>query len=495
MDENGGTALAKESDGVAAGTNMQESGSSDAGSSALFPPRRERISHDADLTRALAVALDEVRAGAVTPTYDPAAFRLQLAGFDFETETDLDAVVAWTISGLRDGLVHMSHPRYFGLFNPSPAFPALVADRIAAAFNPQLASATTSPAAVAIEAHVIAAMAARAGMSAGSGGHFTSGGSEANGTALICALNEADPRFGEEGVRSFAGAPTFYVSRESHGAWLKLARSAGLGRIAARQVATDGMGRMDPEALAGMIEADRAEGQIPVMIAATAGTTNAGMIDPLGPIARIARDNGLWFHVDAAWAGALVVSDRLRGALAGIELADSATIDAHKWLATTMGCGMFLTQRPQTLAAAFHVAATYMPPNAVGLDPYVTTIQWSRRFLGLRLFMNLAAAGWRGYATHVERAVDLAARIGSALGTRGWRVANASPAAVLCLEPPIGRSPRRIVDRVVASGRAWVSVAIFEGREVVRVCITHGETGEEDAAALIDALADAANQT
>src|SRR6202044_1833453 len=109
-----------------------------------------------------------------------------------------DDVLSWTIAQLEHGIVHITHPRYFGLFNPAPTFPAQCADRIAAVFNPQLATATTSPVAVDIENHVIRSVAQRVGLPPEAGGHFTSGGSEANFTALICALTRANPRFVSE---------------------------------------------------------------------------------------------------------------------------------------------------------------------------------------------------------------------------------------------------------------------------------------------------------
>lgn len=456
---------------------------------ALFPPRAEQELAHNRLTVRLLDAAERVAAGRVTPTIDMAAFRRQLAGFDFAAPQPLDEVVGWTIGRLEHGVVHLNHPRYFGLFNPAPSFPAECADRIAAAFNPQLATSTTSPVPVAIEKHVIDAVAARAGLGPGSGGHFTTGGAEANYTALLCALTRADPGFAGRGARAFAGAPVFYVSRESHLAWFKIAHQAGIGRDAVRLVATDGSGRLDPQALAAAIVEDVAAGNVPVMIAATAGTTNAGMIDPLHACAKLAADHALWFHVDAAWGGALIASDRLRGALAGIEQADSVTIDAHKWFATTMGCGMLLTRHPEVLSIAFRVSTGYMPSNVAGVDPYVTSVQWSRRFLGLRLFLSLAAAGWEGYARHVERAVELAGRLGDSLNERGWTVANWPSTAVVCVEPPPGAAtPRDVVNRVLASGAAWVSVADFEGRPVLRACITHGATTACDVAALTDAL-------
>jgi glutamate/tyrosine decarboxylase-like PLP-dependent enzyme len=387
------------------------------------------------------------------------------------------------------GVVHPTHPRYFGLYNPKPNFPALCADRIVGAFNPQLASATTSPAAVALENHVIRSVAKRAGLPEGSGGHFTSGGSEANFTALLCALTRREPKYAVSGARAFFGEPVFYVSKESHRSWEKIAHQSGVGRSAVKLVATDGRGRMSGAALGRLIEADLTAGCVPIMVVATAGTTSAGMIDPLEECGELARRHGLWFHVDAAWGGAAIASELLRPVLAGIELADSCTIDAHKWFATTMGCGMFLIRESEILSRVFHADATYMPSRETSVDPYVNSLQWSRRFLGLRLFLSLASVGWQGYATHVERAVSHAAEIRRRLSARGWSVLNDSPVAVLVVAPPPEcGTPRAIVRRILESGAAWVSVARFEEQDVIRICVTHGETSDEDVAVLIDAL-------
>jgi glutamate/tyrosine decarboxylase-like PLP-dependent enzyme len=249
---------------------------------------------------------------------------------------------------------------------------------------------------------------------------------------------------------------------------------------------------MDAHSLNAMLDDDVARGSVPVLIVATAGTTNAGMVDPIGKCADIARDRGLWLHVDAAWGGAVLASERLREVLSGIDRADSVTIDAHKWFATTMGCGMFMTRHPEILSSTFQVSTGFMPSNTASLDPYVNTAQWSRRFLGVRLFLSLAAAGWSGYGQHVERSVDLIAQLRDDLLERGWRIANDSSLAVLCVEPPHG-SPdaRTIAGRVLASGRAWIAVAKYEGRDVIRICLTHGEASLDDIRELVDALMDA----
>jgi aromatic-L-amino-acid/L-tryptophan decarboxylase len=458
----------------------------------LFPPHEERVRWDDYLTRELLCANERVACGSVVPTIDMTALRSQLRAFDFREPRALDELLPWTIAQLEHGVVHMTNPRYFGLFNPAPSFPALCGDRLTGAFNPQLATATTSPAAVEIESHVIRAVAQQAGLPPQAVGHFTSGGSEANYTALLCALTRANDRFASEGARAFSGPPVFYISRESHLAWVKIGHQAGIGRSAVRQVPTDGHGRMDADALARLLDEDTARGDVPVLIVATAGTTTAGMIDPIGQCADRARDRGLWLHVDAAWGGAVLASERFRGVLAGIERADSLTIDAHKWFATTMGCGMFITSDPAILSTTFQVSTGFMPSNSATVDPYVTTAQWSRRFLGVRLFLSLAAAGWSGYAQHVERSVDLIARLRESLETARWRIANASSLAVLCVEPPSGApEARTIAGRVLASGRAWVAVAKHEGRDVIRICLTHGEATMDDIRQLVGALREA----
>jgi glutamate/tyrosine decarboxylase-like PLP-dependent enzyme len=457
--------------------------------SALFPTSADRERWDDFLTRELARANERVNQGAVAPTLDLNSFTEELAGFDFQVPRQLDELLTWTIAQMERGVVHVTHPRYFGLFNPAPTFPSQCADRIVAVFNPQLATSTTSPAAVEIEAHVIRSVARRAGLPPESAGHFTTAGSEANYTALICALTQSNSRFATEGARAFEGPPAFYVSRESHLAWLKIAHQAGIGRSAVRLVATDGSGRMDPNALVEAVNIDLSRGCVPIMIAATAGTTNAGMIDPLVACAEIARKSRLWYHVDAAWGGALIASDTLRGALNGMEQADSITIDAHKWFATTMCCGMFLTRHAPVLSSAFQVSTGFMPSNVANLDPYVTTVQWSRRFLGLRLFLSLAAAGWTGYAAHVERAVELAALLKEALKAREWSIVNDSPLALLCIKPPPALGDARsVARRVLGSGRAWVAAAMFEGQEIIRACVTHGETTPDDVMELVKVL-------
>jgi glutamate/tyrosine decarboxylase-like PLP-dependent enzyme len=458
---------------------------------ALFPDPAERKRIGDWLTLELEAARLRVQSGPVAPTLDMKHFSAELQAFDFEQPLPLQEALQWVIQRLEHGIVQMSNPRYFGLFNPGANFPAQCADRITGSFNPQLASSASSPVPVALENYLIRAIARRADFGDAATGHFATGGSEANYTSLICALTAAHPQFGSDGARAFSGPVRFYTSQDCHIAWLKIAHQAGIGRSALRLIATDGRGRLDPKELQRSIAEDRAAGAVPVMIVATAGTTGAGMIDPLHACADIAKQHSLWLHVDAAWGGAALASKRLRGALDGIGRADSVTIDAHKWLATTMGCALFITRRADLLSEAFHASTSFMPSSNSSVDPYLNSVQWSRRFIGLRLFLALATAGWEGLAAHVERGVQVIERVREKLLASGWRIVNDSPLAVLDAIPPrTSDDVRGLVRRVVVSGRAWIAPATFEGQDVVRICATNGESRLEDVDALVAALND-----
>jgi aromatic-L-amino-acid decarboxylase len=436
--------------------------------------------------RLLEVAADEVSRfyGTLTdrpigPSWDDRQRRQWLQNHDFDVPRDLASVISGVSEALGCGNLLSAHPRCFGLFNPTPALAGAIADLLSASFNPQLAVTSHAPISVEIERKVIGEIAARIWPEASASGHFTSGGAEANMTALLLAATRAEPRYAEVGSRAFAGQPVFYASNESHFAWFKIAHQLGLGRNAVRLVATDGQGRMEVCELSQAIATDRNEGRIPIAIMATAGTTNAGMIDPLHEISSVTCIEGLWFHVDAAWAGGLLALGSKNTSLNGIELADSATIDAHKWFNAPMGAGMFLTRWPEALAETFHVSASYMP-SGDGDDPYVRSAQWSRRHIGLRLFMILAAHGWNGVSSTIERQLQLGEQLRQCLREDDWRIENDSQCGVIVFNDDGGLPADAIVQAVQDEGDCWLSLARFEGRPVIRACVTsHLATGDD----------------
>ena len=454
--------------------------------SPLFPTANERADSEHRVSTILSQFTAAIEDNPANYHIDVDQFRRQLTSYDFEHPQDFDRCIEFVVNATANGSVPMTHRSHFGLFNPAPAFPSEVADRISGTFNPQLAVWSHAPGPVEIERHTISAVNDRLGYPPEAGGHFTSGGSEANETAVLCALTDSLPDYATQGLHAFERPPRVYTSRESHLAWLKIAHRLGLGRDSVVLVETDGTGRMSPSHLRAAIEADKMNGTPPLLIVGTAGTTNAGMIDPLEELAEIAQSHKLWFHVDAAWGGALIASPTSASFLRGITSADSVTIDAHKWFATTMGTGMFLCRSPEILAEVFRVSADYMPSNDPLRDPYITSALWSRKFLGLRLFLSLAVVGWAGYADHIERARTLASRLGDLLIAEAWTVTNDSPVAVITAIPPPGHVPAAdIVARIQDDGRAWISAAKFERTDVIRACITNGQSTEAD----IDALA------
>jgi aromatic-L-amino-acid decarboxylase len=407
--------------------------------------------------------------------------------FDFKQSMPLDEVVADVEKMLREWQVQVTHPRYFGLFNPSVTLASVVADTLVAMYNSQLANWRTSPAANEMERHTLAWLADKFGLPADSIATFTSGGSEANLTAVVVALTWAFPEYGEHGLRSLSGDPAIYLTDETHHGFNKIAHMAGLGRRNLRIVSTDANLKMNIDDLRKRVEEDRRNGLLPFMVIGTAGTTAAGVIDPLPEIAHFAKQQRLWFHADAAYGGAAVVSPALRPHLAGTELADSITCDAHKWLSVPMGCGMFFCRHRDSVAQAFRSDVTYMPARPVSEDaastfnPLTQSAQWSRRFIGLKLFMALAEHGEAGYAEMLDHQVRMANLLRESLTASGWRIANSTPFPVICFTRE-GVVPSALVAELRDRQIAWMSDAELGGIPVIRACITSFRTTEADIA-------------
>lgn len=437
---------------------------------------------------------EQVEALPVAPELDPEAIRFFLAPFDFRQPLRPPEALKVAVTGLTKWQVHTAHPRYFGLFNPSPTTMGIAADALVAAFNPQLAAWSHSPFAAEVELHLIRALGGKFGFDpAKTDGTFCCGGMEANHTAVLTALVHRFSGFAEGGARALPAQPVLYVSEESHHSFLKAARMVGIGTQAVREVAVDGASRMQTAELAKAIAADRAAGMEPFLVVATAGTTSAGAVDPIRDIASVAEDEGLWLHTDAAWGGAAVLVPELRALLEGIERSASITFDAHKWLSVPMGAGVYLTQNVSILSRTFQVVSAYMPKDASSMDvvdPHLHSMQWSRRFTGLKLLLSLLVAGWKGYEEAIRHQTAMGELLRRRLADSGWEIVNSTPLPVVCFAEPAGsaESQRAIAARVVSSGEAWISPTVIGGRTVLRACITHYGTNPEHLEALVASL-------
>jgi glutamate/tyrosine decarboxylase-like PLP-dependent enzyme len=463
----------------------------------LLLPEHERQ----ELWQALIEAIERyqttVDEGRVTPVMDPEPIRAALAPLDFSRPMNHLLALDFMVQGLGRFQTHTPHRMYYGLFNPAPTTMSIAADALVAAFNPQLAAWSHSPLAIEIEQHLARMLGGLFGYDPEkTEGVFASGGAEANHTAVLTALANAFPEFGSDGIGSLPGRPTLYVSAESHHSFLKAARLCGLGTGAVREVPIDEELRMIPDELRSAIAADRADGHLPFLVAGTAGTTGAGTFDPLPRLAAIAHEEDLWFHIDAAWGGGAALVPELRSVLEGIERGDSITFDAHKLLSVPMGAGLYLTQRPGILERTFSVAAGYMPREARGLavtDPYSVSMQWSRRFTGLKVFMSLLVAGWDGYADAIRHQVAMGKELREKLSAARWDPVTDSPLPVVCFVDGraggAGNHLARILSEVLESGEAWISITELPHRgPVLRACITNYRTGPDDLDRLVGAL-------
>ncbi|NNC37025.1 MAG: hypothetical protein HKO02_06195 [Hyphomonadaceae bacterium] len=438
-------------------------------------------------TRHILESYAEMRTGRVAPEWPLAQTEETIGELEFKNGLGLEGAVSEAHQLMEKGDLLSASARCFGYFNPTSAWPGVMGDLLVAARNPQICLTSHAPASTTMERSVSKFVLARLGLENGTA-HFTSGGSEANETAVLVALCRARPDYLEKGVFAFGGQPTLYVSAESHMAWVKIAKATGIGSRAVRLVQTTGDGCMDVVALQSAIKADRKVGMIPFMIAATCGTTSAGMIDPLASCAKIAGLEDVHFHIDAAWAGALIFDEKRKTLLDGIETADSVTIDAHKWLAVPMGAGMIALREKHYAANVFSVQTSYMPEGD-GEDMYITTNQWSRRFIGIRLWMMLRTLGLNGYQTMFDRHFALAAYLREQLEHHGWVIRNESKLPVIVFDDWLnGVDSQKIADQVENQGRAWLGRVNFEGQSVLRACTTSFLTEYDDIDILISEL-------
>jgi aromatic-L-amino-acid/L-tryptophan decarboxylase len=432
----------------------------------------------------------EIASGPIVPNVTADEIRRYLSSrYDFQKSLPLEEVVADVEKMLANWQVQVTHPRYFGLFNPSVTLASVLGDLLAAMYNSQLANWRTSPAANEIEKHTLGWLTEKFGLPPETLATFTSGGTEANLSAIVVALTQSFPAYGEHGLRSITAAPSIYLTEEAHNGYNKIAHLTGLGRKALRVVATDQDLKMDLADLERRVAEDRRNGFAPFMVVGTAGTTAAGIIDPLEKIAKFCKEEGLWFHADAAWGGAAILSPVLKHYLAGIESADSITCDAHKWLSVPMGCGMFFCRHPDRVAETFRADISYMPKKTdlTVTDPLMTSVQWSRRFIGLKLFMAIGQHGESGQIAMIEHQTRMGQILRKALAESGWRIVNSTPLPLVCFTRD-GLAHTSFLASLRERQVAWMSEAHLSGVHVLRACVTSFKTTEADIRSVVDEM-------
>jgi glutamate/tyrosine decarboxylase-like PLP-dependent enzyme len=425
----------------------------------------------------------------------PGEIRSHLAShYDFKEPIPLDQVMDDVSRMMRQWIVHTTHPRYFGLFNPTSNLASIAADTLVALYNPQLAAWSHAPAANEMEQFVLKYLMGHFGFEPSTGhANFTTGGAEANLSAVLAALTHRFPNYGDAGLAQTLNVqPRIYLSEEAHDSFVKVAHITGLGRQSLQVIPTDDQLKMDMTALSAQVNKDKASGYLPLLVVATAGTTGAGIIDPLPQLAEFSQAHQLWFHVDAAWGGAAVLSSRLKKYLKGIERADSITCDAHKWLNVPMGAGMFFCKHKEAAYKTFRVSTAYMPGKTSDtIDPYVTTIQWSRRFIGLKLFMTFAELGIDKLAAQIEHQTNMGELLRQKLQESGWEIVNDTPLPLVCFTHPELNSQKlsALLNQLYNEQQVWISEVYLKKQiHALRACITSFRTQEKDIVFLVETL-------
>lgn len=387
-------------------------------------------------------------------------------------------------------------PGYLAYIPGGGVFPGALADLISSGVNRYTGVWLTAPALVQLEANVLDWMREWMQFPASTRGLFTTGGSKANFTAIICARER---KLGTELRRG-----TLYLSTETHHSVAKSARLAGILPDRVRTIPVDGEYRMRADALEDAIARDRAQGLMPFLVVSSAGTTNTGAVDPLREIAALCRREGLWHHVDGAYGASFHLCPELRPLLAGLSEADSLTLDPHKGLFIPYGTGALLVRDGDALRAAHSESASYMPENRDDdefYDPHQYGPDLSRGFPGLRVWLSFKLFGAARYRAAIAEKRALALDAAQRIAALPHVVMDAPPQLSLFafhLEWP-GASlaaqdaaTRELLERVTRRGRVMITGCHAGGRFLARVCVLSFRTHATHMDACVEHIAEEA---
>jgi aromatic-L-amino-acid decarboxylase len=413
-------------------------------------------------------------------------------------ERDLDRLV-------EPNLTHWQHPGYLAYFANTGTAPAVVGDFLAAGYNQVGILWRTSPVLTELEQGVVRWLLDLAGLPSGPegfDGQLADTASTASLIALAAAREEAYPDVRKTGL---AGRPAgrVYGSELAHSSIDKACVVLGLGTEGLVKIPTDAEFRMDVSALAAAIARDRAAGRVPVAVVATAGTTTVTSVDPLAALADLCARERIWLHVDAAYAGSAAVLPAMRPLFAGWERADSVLYNPHKWMLVPLECTGLFFRRMERVRRAFSVVPNYLEtPEGQTVREYMDYgVQLGRRFRALKMWMALRAFGASGVRQRIADALEEARWLRGEIEKEGdVTLVAPAPFSVLAFRwQPAGMSDEaadaanaRILGRINADGRTFVSHALVRGRYALRAAIGNVRTERRHLEAFLDAFRAAA---
>jgi len=423
----------------------------------------------------------------------------------FRTPLSEKGMGAQALAGLQDVIEHSraQNGRFFGYVLGSGEPVAAVADLLASVLNQNVTAWRSAPAATTLERTVVSWLARAIGCP-GFRGSLTGGGSSANLMGLAMA-REAKTPVNETGVQSVPQG-VVYASEEVHMSIPKSIALLGVGRKNLRLIATDENFRLIPAELEQAIGRDKKGGRIPIAVVASAGTVNTGAIDPLPEIAAIARRHGLWMHIDGAYGALAAIA--APGKFTGMDFADSLSLDPHKWLYQPLDCGCLLYRDVNAARAAFahtgDYAKTQTDDPVEGLAFFEESLELSRRFRALRLWLSLRYHGLQAFRAAIQKDLDLAQRLAITIAERpDLELLGRGELSAVCFryqgteslpEHELNRRNAAILKRVVQRGHIYLSNATLRGKFCLRACIVNHRTTPEDVDSVIPEVLAAAKE-
>jgi len=393
---------------------------------------------------------------------------------------------------LLDESIAQPRPRFFAFVGSSGLEVGVLGDLLASCFDVNLA--VWAGAASEVEDQAVRWVSEFIGYPAAAGA-FTSGGTISNVTALAAARERALPGARREGM---AGAhAALYCSEEAHYSVVRAAELLGIGSDRVRSLPIDGRRRLRPAAVADAVDADRRAGVTPVAVVATAGTTLTGSVDPIDEVAEVCAERGVWLHVDGAY-GVAAASTPSAGALfSGLDRADSVTLDAHKWLFLPKACGVVLVRRHEDLHGALAHEEDYIPHERPGHHMVDITLEYSRPFRALKLWLAFRAHGAAGIRAAVERNLGQA-RLLYAEVSRRAELEHLCDAPQLSIVPfrhvpdgvadaDLDEHNARLIEALQRQGDVWVAPARVDGKVCLRPCVVNYRTTDDDVRAFVEA--------
>lgn len=443
----------------------------------------------------------------VAPAISAAELKQRLAeplpreGRDFQALLEVFQAVA-------EGSRHNGHPRFFGYVSAPGTAVATFADMLASALNANLPAWRSAPAPTELELVTIDWIKEALGLDAGAGGLMLSGGSMANMCALVVARQaKCGAVVAAQGVAAHPKPLTVYVSADAHHSIHKAAALIGLGYDNVRPVALDALCRMEVTELRRLVEADRAAGFDPMCVVATAGTVVTGAVDPIEQIAEVAREHGMWLHIDACYGGFAKLAPSAAPLFAGIAEADSVALDPHKWLYQPADCGCLIYRDPASVRGAFSVDSDYI--RILHTEPDETFAFWdygpelSRRFRALKVWMTLAYVGAATIASAIESNLDCARYLAELVaGCEDFEMLAPVGLSIFCMrylpegfrggelsgeqERELDRINEKIMLQVQRDGGSYLTNATVGGRFALRGCVLNYRTTRKDMETLLD---------